>query len=295
MKTIIILGLASVAAFALPSEAAAQGCATSGSTFTTLAGGNGQQGNMFDMTPSVDMTLECVDIQWSNTTDLLDMEIWYTTGTSFGNETNPAVWTLLGSVSQVPADPAGGTTQLDISGNGVTFAAGQTYGIYVYNVNYPSIAGFLIYTTQGAGPTLYTGDHCDVLTNAGVFGFFGGTFQTRDFNGELHTELTGPAGPSIAVSAGAPGGSMTFDFAGYTASSPIAVLYGPAGSFTAPGGPCAGTTVDLLPINISNPIILFADANGDAVLTQNVPGGGAGLSVQAADVATCAPSNAIVL
>jgi len=107
-----------------------------------------------------------------------------------------------------------------------------------------------------------------------------------------------PTGPSLAVSAGAPGGSMTFDFAGYTANGSIAVVYGPAGSLTLTGGPCAGLTIGVLPLNFpptSALILLGADAGGAAQLTQNVPSAGAGLSVQAVDAATCAGSNTIVL
>ena len=292
MKTILALGLSAAAALVLPADLQAQ-CATSGSTLTTYAGGNGQQGAMFDIDPTVPMTIECLDIQWNNTTDLLDFEIWYTTGTSFGNETNPAVWTLLGSVSQVPADPGGLPTQLDISGNGVLFQPGQTYGIYVYNVNYPSIAGFLVYS-NGAAPTLYTGTHCDITTNAGVFGFFGGIFQTREFNGELRTEAAASV-PTLQISQGLPGGLMDFQMFGFTASGQAALVYGPASVFVVPGGPCAALSLDLQPINASNPILVPMDGFGSALYTQYVPPQGSGISLQAVDVATCVASGAIVL
>ena len=105
------------------------------------------------------------------------------------------------------------------------------------------------------------------------------------------------AGPSLSVSAGAPGGSMTFAMAGFTPSGLIGVVYGPAGAFVAPGGPCAGLALGLLPLNATAPILVGADANGAAQITQNVPGAASGISVQAADVipGACVASNAIVL
>lgn len=111
------------------------------------------------------------------------------------------------------------------------------------------------------------------------------------------TVFAGTPGPSLSAS-GAPGGSMTFDMGGFTASGQIAVVYGPAGTFAVPGGPCAGLVVDLQPLNfppVSALITLAADASGNAQLTQNVPAAGAGLSVQAVDAATCTASNVIVL
>ena len=107
-----------------------------------------------------------------------------------------------------------------------------------------------------------------------------------------------PTGPTLSIAAGTPGGSMTFDFANFTASGQIAVVYGPAGVFPINSGPCAGLVVDLLPLNfppVTSLILVGADANGDAQLTQVVPGAAAGLSVQAVDRISCGASNALVL
>jgi len=112
-------------------------------------------------------------------------------------------------------------------------------------------------------------------------------------------EFDAPAsGPSLAIAAGAPGGSMTFDFSGFTPAGTIAVIYGPAGTYNVQGGPCGGTVLDVLPLNfppVSGLILLGGDVNGDAQLTQSVPSAGAGLSVQAVDVSTCGGSNVVVL
>lgn len=102
----------------------------------------------------------------------------------------------------------------------------------------------------------------------------------------------GPTGPQLSVT-GTCGGPVTFSLSSLTPGGQAALLYGPAGSTTKPSGVCAGTTV-----GISGPSVgamLTADANGDAVLNVNVPAGACGLTVQAVDVGTCTPTNAVVL
>lgn len=110
--------------------------------------------------------------------------------------------------------------------------------------------------------------------------------------------VTYTSGPSVSVSAGAPGGSMTFDFDNFTPGGAIGVVYGTAGSLTVPSGACAGLTLGLSPLNFppaSGVVFLPANGSGSYQLTRNVGAAGAGLLVQAADVATCTASNVLVL
>ena len=76
-------------------------------------------------------------------------------------------------------------------------------------------------------------------------------------------------------------------------NSPVAILYGPAGSFTKNGQPCNG-----LQLGISNPTlatILSANGAGSAALTFNAPPGACGRTVQGVDVASCVATNTLVL
>lgn len=288
MKTLPLLLLAALTPLA---PLHAQSCG-SGQTTTTFAAGNGNFAVMFDIAPSVDMTIECVDLNMFNAGSILDVEIYYCPTTCVGNETNPAAWTQIAVVPGVVGAAPGAPTPVDISGNGVVFAAGQTYGIYVQNQQ------SVIMAYSNGGPNNYFGDHCDVTTYYGSAVNWGGAIFYRTFNGTLRTEPVGPAGPALSVGAGAPGGSMTFDFAGFTASGQVAVVYGPAGVFPVNSGTCAGLVLDLLPLNfppVTSLILVNADANGDAQLIQNVPGAAVGLSVQAVDRTTCGASNTIVL
>lgn len=99
----------------------------------------------------------------------------------------------------------------------------------------------------------------------------------------------GPVGPSVSLGGTCPG-PMSVNASGMTVGGPVAFAYGTPGSFTAPGGPCAGLTV-----GINSPTILAvisADGGGNATLAGNAPSNGCGnIAVIAVDVATCVSSN----
>lgn len=84
-------------------------------------------------------------------------------------------------------------------------------------------------------------------------------------------------------------GSMTFSVSGETAGGQIAFLYGPPGSFTQGGSPCAGTVVDV------NPPTIAQNSTATSV-SGTVPAGACGtIRVQAVDISTCTVSNFIDL
>ena len=267
----------------------------SGLTTTLFQTTTGQAGNMWDIIVGTDMTIECIDFNLAGTGPV-DLEIWYCPITCVGNEVNPAAWTQLAAVSGVIPQGSGLATNVDISGNGVTFSAGQSYGMYAFIQGYTSSAiGIMWYTNSGTS-NLYLGDHCDVQTQFGAIQNWGGVYNPREWNGTLYTEIAGPAGPSLA-STGNAGGSMQFDFANFGPGESIAVVYGPAGSVTG-NAPCGPVTVDLLPLNyppVSGLILLTADAGGAASITQNVPGGAAGLLVQGVGTTSCGVSNSVTI
>ena len=290
MKNLILLGASMAAVAALSAPSFAQ-CGT-GITLTTFNGGNGQAGNMFDViVGAADMTIDCMDLHHGTIGQLLDVDIWYVATTCVGNETNPAAWTLLSSQTGIVS--AGGLqqTRIDISGNGVTFTAGQSYGIYVNLVNYGAVTSLRYTNSVGTG-VLYPGDDCDVQGQFGVSLNWGATYFPRNWNGILFTS-TGPAGPGLALACAA--GVATADLSGFSANGPIAVVYGSPSAYVHGGVQCNGVTLDLTPTTA--PIIVLADANGDAQIIQGVPTSacGSGLLVQAVDGATCVASNSAAL
>ena len=268
------------------------GCG-SGTTTTFFASGNQFAGNMFDIAPSVDMTIECVDVNWNVAGESINVDVWWCPGTVVGNDVNQlGTWTMFASGTATAAglDLPTNVNLTPVGANPV-FNAGSTYGIYVQVTNYAVLAGSLRYTN--GGPTTYPGTHCSLTTYYGKGdGLGSSTFSPREWNGTLYTETAGPGGPSLSVTGTCPG-TMTLSITGATANDSVAVLYGPAGSTTKPSGTCAGTTVDIA--NPSIGAILGTDGSGAASLTFTAPSGACGLTVQAVDIASCTPTNAVVL
>ena len=120
-----------------------------------------------------------------------------------------------------------------------------------------------------------------------------GTYQDQDYdNWQINGGCSGGGGPTLAKTGSCPG-LMTVTASGCTPSGPVAFFYGSAGTYTKPGGTCAGVT-----LGISSPILAIvktASGAGTASATVNFPVGLCGKTVQIVDVATCTPSNTITL
>jgi len=160
-----------------------------GSITTTFNSTQGATGNMFDITPKVDLEITAIDINATKTGQMADVEVYYRLGTCVGFETSSSGWTLLakGANTIVGKDLP---TNIDLSGNGVTFYSGQTYGIYVHLESYPT--GDRIWYTYG-GPTLYSNADLDLNTHCGKQypAFTGYTYLYREWNGTLYYETGG--------------------------------------------------------------------------------------------------------
>jgi hypothetical protein len=115
-----------------------------------------------------------------------------------------------------------------------------------------------------------------------------------DTNGWQDVFLRELAPPGLHLAkAGACPGAITLSVSGATPGGLVAMLYGPAGSWTKPNPPCAGLTLQLFPPTIG--ALLFADGTGGAALSFTAPVGVCGVTVQAVDVPACAATNALTL
>lgn len=117
----------------------------------------------------------------------------------------------------------------------------------------------------------------------------GNVWHTSWNSGDVFEVDLGNAGGglTLAVSGTCPG-LMSIDISGATPNDQVMLVYGSAGSFTVPGGPCAG-----LVLGIASPTLgaaLPTDASGNASLSPTV-GAGCGLTLQAVDLNACAASN----
>ena len=287
--SLIVLAVAAAAApLAAQSELTGSGCGTGSTVAAPFLGGNNFAGNMFDIAPTHDMTIECLDLNWS-VVEQIDVAVWYCPGTVVGNDMNQlGTWQLFATGTAMAAGANLPTNVVLQSGGGVFFN-GFTYGIYVQVVNYATAAGSLLYTND-VGPNIYQGTHCTLTTYYGKGdGLTSGTFTYRAWNGVLYTD---EAGPALDIAGNCPG-PVVLTYANCTPNRPVALRSGPSGVFVKSGSPCAGLT-----LAISSPTLLrvvTAGPNGAGGLNFNAPAQACGRTVQIVDVASCEASNPVTL
>lgn len=226
--------------------------------------------------------------------------MWAVPGTCFGKDTGDLCvngWVLVGTGSAVGMGtglPTNVNLTDAVAGSPYVFSANTSYGLYV-----TLIASTALRYTNGPiinnGP--YAGTHCDIRTYYGKSAYtppctLGSTFQPREWNGTLYTELVGPPPPSLSITGSCPG-PVTVNLANCTPGGSIPVLMGAAGIYVKPGGACAGITLGINPPSLL--VMLTADGAGAASLSGNAPAGACGRTLQGVDAATCTATNTAVL
>jgi len=169
-----------------------------GSLTTHFSGGNGYAGNMFDITPLLEMEITAIDIHQDFAGAQSDVDVWYRVGTCVGHESSSVGWTLIGSFTGTGAGLYS-PTYIDMTGNGVVFEASKTYGIYVDLTNYLAGVSRLSYTN--ATPTMYSNAELSLLTHCGkaVGGFTASTFFDREWNGTVYYNTLGMDLPRVDI------------------------------------------------------------------------------------------------
>lgn len=166
-----------------------------GSLTTAFAGGNGSNGNMFDVVAINDIPVQSFECNLDPGTHT--MNIYYKVGTHVGFETDPASWTLVGTASVVSTSNGVGTL-VPISFGGLTIPAGQTYAFYVQT-------DFGIDYTNGGtvGNVLSSNADLQILEGSGKGNplFTGSTFTTRNWNGTINYGFQGCSNIRTSVTA----------------------------------------------------------------------------------------------
>ena len=160
------------------------GLSAQGATITTLfAGGNGQDGSMFNIQniSSDNITLLGTfrvnsEVSAGNSADF---EIWTRTGTYAGFELSSTGWTQLGTTQTVTSAGTNNPTSLNV-GATLVLAPGQTIGFYVYT---PQGLNYTDTGTNGALGTYSDGVlRLDLGVGVGNGRFSGSTFTPRTAN-----------------------------------------------------------------------------------------------------------------
>ena len=254
-----------------------------GSLTTHFNGGNGFAGNTFDITPLVDMEITGMDFHARFAARQSDIAVYYKVGTSVSFEQDATAWTLLARGSNTNTNGPGMGSFVDLSGNGVTFAAGALCGIYMDNENY-AVSGGISYTNGASTPEVYRNNDLVLEAYSGTRSpafTAGAPFTPRVWNGTLYYEA-GAAGPSLSVANLVAGSTCTLSVAGANPGATCIIAYSVAG-----GGP---TNTPVGDVDLSLPIrqlpSISADANGDASLSASVPPhvGGITVWIQAVDL-----------
>ncbi len=163
---------------------------------TPQLGGNENDGVMFDIQTGANaLTLTSIG---ANIFGTASYNIYYKSGTindsitnpGGGNVSNPAVWTLLGSFSNVvgvgavSADP-GGIVDFDIAD--VSLAANSIYGLYItQTVNNFGLGSGVRFTNSAAGSTVASDSNLSIKNSRGAaYAFTGISNNGRSFNGSL--------------------------------------------------------------------------------------------------------------
>jgi hypothetical protein len=247
-----------------------------GSLCTDFNNNNGYAGNMFDIEPTANVQITAIDVNVDGVGQQVDVDVWYIPGTSFGNEDSATGWTLIGSYSGISAG-ADLPSFIDMTGNGVQFSAGQTYGIYADITSYSS--GTAMNYTNGdlqgttSGNDEWSNADLKIVANCGkALGHASSTFYPRNWNGCIYYDTDGLY---LTMSSLQSGQQTTIATQGGAAGTVLFVGYSFAGT-----GPTA-TPFGI--VDLSLPIFRLApesvDGNGETSKSYMIPVGAAGRTI----------------
>lgn len=208
MNKLALAVLASVAAIAATPVSAA-------TLVTPLAGGNSNNGIMFDIESGANaLTLQSLGVSVASV-GTFTFEIYSTAGGIAGKTTSPGAFTLVGSFAGVVAQPQGTLTMFDFADFGL--AANSVLGLYVTIADGDQAdapAGSRISYTNGVaiGDVIASDGDLSIKTGVGKEYPFAFDFNNRNFNGSITYVASAIPEPAtwgmMLVGAGMVGGAM---------------------------------------------------------------------------------------
>ncbi|TNE81145.1 MAG: PKD domain-containing protein [Bacteroidetes bacterium] len=148
-----------------------------GSRSTTYAAGNGQAGNMFDITALTTITIDSFALNMLAGND--SAAVFWRSGTYVGNENSSTGWNFLGG-ARVSGQGQGSQTSLPVGG--LTINQGQKVGIYIFLISTTNIR----YTN---GANTYTNSDIRIDAGVGKGPNWNSTFNPRTWNGTVFYTL----------------------------------------------------------------------------------------------------------
>jgi hypothetical protein len=163
---------------------------------TTFAGGNGQNGNMFDIsvtgTSSINITGFAQNFLGTSST-ISGFELWTVTGGITGNTANASAWTLISSTGTFTNNTSGTPTNVPFSTPfSIRLNPGQTIGIYLTNQSSSENNSYTDGT--GVGNVAATNANLTIYEGHGVRYPFVELYTPRIWNGTIFYNV----GPSAA-------------------------------------------------------------------------------------------------
>jgi hypothetical protein len=165
---------------------------------TGFAGGNGGDGNVFDIQiGAADITVTALELNLESVD--ADMEVYYRLGGYIGNTGSTTGWTLWDTATALAANARGTPTPWDVVDQG--FAAGQTYGIYVTTTD-----GERLRYTNGTteGSVLASDAALTIFEGRGVTYPFFNTFFPRKWNGTMIYDVASVSASPVPLPAALP-------------------------------------------------------------------------------------------
>ena len=200
LSTIITVGASNAPTHEAPSTQSGSinsGFAGMGSITTFYNTNNSFAGNMFDIqnigTDPIMITSFDVNLSTGGTGVLISV---YSVPTTYvGNESNQAVWTLMGTAT---VNSAGTNVPTPVNVGGLTINPVEAYGLYLSASNYP--VGTMLYT-NGANVVSNTEVQLTLGAAKGNPDFTGTTFTPRSWNGTVYYDIMAGATPTPTATA----------------------------------------------------------------------------------------------
>jgi len=183
------------------------GVPVGGELVAPVLGGNGNEGNMFDVVASGPLTITSFETNTA-TAGMTEYEIWHKPGTHVGSETDRAAWTRIGTATFMTLGPEV-YTPIPIP-IGVTLAAGERHAFYLTHktLNNRYHNGTAVGTLLASTPELaiYEGVANDYATSG-----FGAINTPRAWEGKIHYRHGGGTTLATSVAGAATSDGVMFD------------------------------------------------------------------------------------